>query len=334
MDTTTAQQSPSRAARPPSDPAAADPAVRVRQLSCSYGDFEALREVDVTVSAGQLLAVLGINGAGKTTLLDVLRGQHRPDRGTVRVLGLDPARDRRRLAAHTGVMLQDTALPDELTPVEFLGLWQQLTGPPTSGRQTPAEALARVGLAGRRQVRIGRLSGGERRRLDLAAAVSTDPDLLLVDEPTAGLDPGSRTDAWELLRGLRRRGTTIVLTTHHLDEAQALADRLAILDRGRIALTGPLGEILASRRARISCRLPTHTGPPARALTGDVTVTDQPGHRQLAVTTPDLPGDLRRPLDWAAAHDIAPQRLRASEPTLAEVFADIRSKTTAEQAAR
>ena len=224
--------------------ARAELAVEVEGLRCRYGDFEAVRGIDLRAWPGQLLAVLGTNGAGKTTTMEVLEGRRRADGGRVRVLGRDPHDDRRSLAAHVGVVFQESALPDQLTPREFLRLWHRVAG---NGKTThrPVDAqLDRVDLTHRRDVRIGALSGGERRRLDLAIALSADPQLLFLDEPTAGLDPESRADSWRLLRGLLRMGTTVVLTTHHLEEAEALADHLAILHQGRIVVDGSRDQVL------------------------------------------------------------------------------------------
>ncbi|GAA5107947.1 hypothetical protein GCM10025762_13170 [Haloechinothrix salitolerans] len=223
------------------------PAVHVRGLRYDYGSFEALRGVDIDVHSGELFVLLGTNGAGKTTTLDVLEGRCQPGGGSVRVLGMDPWRQRRDVTARVGIVLQESALPQELTPLEFLRLWNRLTD--AASTHIPSDDnLACVGLAHRRDVRIGRLSGGERRRLDLATALATDPELLVLDEPTSGLDPETRTDTWDLLRDFLRRGTSILLTTHYLEEAATLADRLAILHRGRVAVSGPLDEVLAARR--------------------------------------------------------------------------------------
>jgi ABC-2 type transport system ATP-binding protein len=303
----------------------------VHGLRRAYGAYEAVRGIDLTAYRGELFAVLGTNGAGKTTVLDTLEGRHAPDGGSVTVLGLDPHSRRRRLAARIGVMLQDTALPDELTPAEMLRLWASLArgGNP----HLPIDDnLARVGLTHRRDVRIGRLSGGERRRLDLAVALATDPELVFLDEPTGGLDPESRADTWELIRDLLRRGTTVVLTTHYLEEAEALADRLAILHHGRVEVAGTLDEVLAARESRIRCEFPRDATPPRDELVGQATVTHDRSVQRLEVRTADHARDLRTLLAWAEHHDVAIERLHASEPSLAEVFHDVRATTTREEA--
>ncbi len=313
--------------------AASDLALDVRGLHCAYGHYEAVRGIDLWAHPGELLAVLGTNGAGKTTVLETLEGGRAPNGGSVRVLGLDPYRQRRRLAARVGVMLQDTALPDELTPTEFVQLWRNLAGG-REARRPVDDSLVRVGLAQRRDVRIGRLSGGERRRLDLAVALSTDPELLFLDEPTTGLDPEARADAWDLVRDLLRRGKTIVLTTHYLEEAQALADRLAILHEGRVEVAGTLDEVLAARESRIRCELAHGATPPRDEFVGRATVTPDGGAQRLEIRTSDLARDLSTLLAWSETYETPVRRLQTSEPTLAEVFHDVRAMTTPEEAPR
>ncbi len=270
--------------------------------------------------------MLGTNGAGKTTTLEALQGRRRADAGNVRILGSDPARQRRALASRTGVVLQQSALPGELTPAEFLRLWQRMAAGKRTHRPVD-EQLARVDLTHRRDVRIGQLSGGEQRRLDLAVALSADPELLFLDEPTAGLDPESRATTWRLIRGLLRTGTTVVLTTHYLEEADALADRLALMHDGRIVIAGTLDEVLTARDARIRCTVDSDASPPAGQLTGQLAVTRARDRQRVEVHTTKLADDLRTLLAWAQTNGIELHRLRASEPTLAEVFDDVRAAT-------
>ncbi len=302
----------------------------VTGLRCAYGDFEAVHGIDLAAHRGELLAVLGTNGAGKTTTLDALEGRRAPDGGKVRVLGMDPHRQRRQLAARIGVVLQESALPDELTPAEFLALWHKMAGGKALTHRPVDEQLYRVDLAHRRDVRIGRLSGGERRRLDLAVALSADPELLFLDEPTAGLDPESRTHTWELLREQLRAGATLVLTTHYLEEADALADRLVILHHGAVAVAGTLDDIVGAHPARIRCETDPHADLPHDDLAGEVTVGRDHRTQRVEVRTPDLAGDLRALQDWAQRHGLPLRRLDASEPTLAEVFHDIAGTTREE----
>lgn len=190
--------------------------------------FEAVRGVDFSVGRGELFALLGTNGAGKTSTLELLEGLAAPTSGRIRVLGHDPFRERRKVRPRIGVMLQEGGFPSELTPEETLRMWAGCT----SGARPVAAALGAVGLERRKDVRVKQLSGGERRRLDLALALLGRPEVLFLDEPTTGPDTEARHETWELVRELRDSGTTIVLTTHYLEEAEELADRLAILHNG------------------------------------------------------------------------------------------------------
>jgi ABC-2 type transport system ATP-binding protein len=208
----------------------------------SYAAYPALAGVDLTVHAGEIVALLGTNGAGKTTLVDLIRGQLRPAAGSVRVLGRDPCRERRSLAPLVGLVPQDSGFTPGLTSAETLRLWTGLNGRAASG------SLAEVGLERRARVKVRHLSGGERRRLDLAVALSGDPPLLVLDEPTTGLDPESRDTAWEVLRGRVSSGATVLVTTHYLEEASQYADRFVVLHEGRVARSGR-GDAVAAFRA-------------------------------------------------------------------------------------
>ncbi|GGJ43329.1 ABC transporter ATP-binding protein [Streptomyces brasiliensis] len=216
------------------------------------GGFEAVRGIDFSVARGEIFALLGTNGAGKTSTVELLEGLAPPSGGRVRVLGHDPHRERAAVRPRTGVMLQEGGFPSELTVTETVRLWAGCT----SGARPEREALALVGLTGRAGVRVKQLSGGERRRLDLALALLGEPEVLFLDEPTTGLDAEGRRDTWDLVRALRDGGTTVLLTTHYLEEAEGLADRLAILHEGRIATAGTPAEVTADRPSRISFGLP------------------------------------------------------------------------------
>jgi len=317
---------------PPTRQTTQELAVEVRGLRCSYEDFEAVRGIDLQAPRGELLAILGTNGAGKTTTLDVLGGRRTPDAGRVRVLGLDPHRQQRALAARTGVMLQQSGLPGELTPTEFLRLWHRMAAGGTLAHRPTAEQLAMVDLSHRRDVRIGRLSGGERRRLELAVALSAEPELLLLDEPTSGLDPESRRETWRLIREQLRMGTTVVLSTHHLAEADALADRLAIMHEGNVAVAGPVDELVAARDARIRFEVDDASSLPVDALAGHVATSPGAEHRRIEIRTDDLAGDLEALLAWSRQRATPLRRLHASEATLAEIFHEVREPTMPEEA--
>ncbi|WP_330305672.1 MULTISPECIES: ABC transporter ATP-binding protein [unclassified Streptomyces] len=216
------------------------------------GAFEAVRGVSFSVGRGELFALLGTNGAGKTSTVELLEGLAPPAGGRVRVLGHDPYQERAAVRPRIGVMLQEGGFPSELTVAETVRMWAGCT----SGARPTAEALDLVGLTRRSGVRVKQLSGGEKRRLDLALALLGRPEVLFLDEPTTGLDAEGRRSTWELVRELRDGGTTVLLTTHYLEEAEELADRLAILHEGHIAASGTPAEVTASQPSRISFELP------------------------------------------------------------------------------
>ncbi|PYF96317.1 ABC-2 type transport system ATP-binding protein [Georgenia satyanarayanai] len=221
-----------------------------RRYGSGKSAFTAVRGVDLTVRRGELFALLGTNGAGKTSLLEVVEGIAPASAGSVRVLGRDPYRERHLVRPRTGIMLQEAGFPADLTTAETARMWHGTLGAP----MPVAHALELVGLRHRASVQVKSLSGGERRRLDLALAIMGRPEVLFLDEPTTGLDPQSRRDAWELVRQLLEAGTTVVLTTHYLEEAEELADRLAIMHGGRVVREGTVAEIVAGEPARIRYR--------------------------------------------------------------------------------
>ncbi len=214
-------------------------AVAVRDLRKSYGDHEALRGIEFTIEAGEVFGLLGPNGAGKTTTVEILEGYRKRDAGSVEVLGVDPQSAGPAWRERVGVVLQSSSLYPNLTVVESL---RAFAGYYTMPRD-PEEVLALVGLAEQRDARVRTLSGGQQRRLDLGLALVGDPEVLFLDEPTTGFDPGARRAAWETVRGLRALGKTILLTTHYLDEAEQLADRVAVLNGGVIVREGAPSEL-------------------------------------------------------------------------------------------
>jgi ABC-2 type transport system ATP-binding protein len=214
-------------------------AISVRDLRKSYGAVEAVRGISFDVERGEVFGLLGPNGAGKTTTVEILEGYRKRDAGQVEVLGTDPAAAGGDWRERIGVVLQSSAMYETLSVAEmlkvFAGYYQ---------RPRPLdEVIALVGLQEKRDTRVRRLSGGQRRRLDLGLALVGDPELIFLDEPTTGFDPGARRRAWETIRGLRGLGKTILLTTHYLDEAEQLADRVAVLRQGQIVASGPPAEL-------------------------------------------------------------------------------------------
>jgi ABC-2 type transport system ATP-binding protein len=205
-------------------------AIVVDNLSKSYGSRRVVDQLQLTVHKGEVFALLGPNGAGKTTTVETLEGYRTPDQGSVRVLGRDPVREARALKPHIGVMLQQDGLYPGLTAREVLRLFAGYFQHP----QNIDDLLERVGLSAAAKTRCRRLSGGQKRRLALAVALVGNPRLVFLDEPTAGMDPQARLATWEIIRDLKRQGATVLLTTHLMDEAERLADRVAIIDHGRL----------------------------------------------------------------------------------------------------
>ena len=217
-------------------------AVVVRDLRKSYGEKEAVRGVSFEIAAGEVFGLLGPNGAGKTTTVEILEGYRRRDGGTVEVLGFDPQRFEAAFRQRIGVVLQSSAMFPTLSVVESLRLFAGYYDRP----RDVEEVLVLVGLAEKHGARVRTLSGGQRRRLDFGLALVGDPELLFLDEPTTGFDPAARRAAWETIRSLRALGKTILLTTHYMEEAHQLADRLAVLRDGEIVSVGTPGELIGS----------------------------------------------------------------------------------------
>jgi ABC-2 type transport system ATP-binding protein len=221
------------------------PVVTVRGLRKRYGDFEAVKGIDFEIAPGEVFGLLGPNGAGKTTTVEILEGYRRRDGGEVQVLGADPASAGLDWRSRIGVVLQSSAMYENLTVAESLA---QFAG--YYERPRPAdEVIGLIGLDEKRETRVRRLSGGQRRRLDLGLALVGDPELIFLDEPTTGFDPGARRRAWETIRSLSGLGKTILLTTHYLDEVEQLADRVAVLREGRIVASGTPHELTATTPA-------------------------------------------------------------------------------------
>ncbi|WP_165367543.1 ABC transporter ATP-binding protein, partial [Phytoactinopolyspora endophytica] len=271
--------------------------IDVRDLRRRYaggpGDgFEAVRGVSFEVRKGELFGLLGTNGAGKTSCLEVIEGLAPTSGGSVHILGHDPYVDRAIVRPRIGIMLQEGGFPSDLTVTEMAGLWAGMM----AEHRPIAEALELVALSQRADVKVRALSGGERRRLDLALAVLGRPDVLFLDEPTTGLDPQSRRDAWDLVRDLLDGGTTIVLTTHYLEEAEELADRIAIMHEGHIVASGTAAEIAAAHPGRISFDLPD------TQLTGDLpefAARTRVDGRRVVLHTDDVQQTMTDVLTWA-----------------------------------
>lgn len=294
-----------------------DPIIQVDGMSRRYGSgkgaFYAVRDLNLSVHEGRLFGLLGTNGAGKTSSLEVIQGLSRPAEGTVRVLDLDPARERRQLRQSLGIMLQKGGLPQDLTARESLSMWAG-----TCSNPLPVdEVLERVGMRDRSATRVKFLSGGETRRLDLACAIIGQPLVLFLDEPTTGLDPESRRNTWRLIADLKESGVTIMLTTHYLDEAESLCDELAIMHRGKVVRSGTVSEVVADHPAQIKVRRPEFDLP---SLSGAVMRADG---ENIVITTATVQETLTELLVWAQRHNVTLSGLDARAASLETVFLSI-----------
>ncbi|MER6384102.1 ABC transporter ATP-binding protein [Streptomyces sp. NPDC001118] len=300
--------------------------IEVTDLRRVYGGgFEAVRGITFSVARGEIFALLGTNGAGKTSTVELLEGLAAPAEGRIRILGHDPYRERAAVRPRTGVMLQEGGFPAELTVAETARMWAGCTG----GARPESEVLGLVGLAERHEVRVKQLSGGERRRLDLALALLGDPEVLFLDEPTTGLDAQGRRDTWELVRALRDAGTTVLLTTHYLEEAEGLADRLAILHEGRIAVSGTPAEVTAGQPSRMSFELPDGYFLGDLPPLADLGVC---GHESdggvVRLRTTQLQRTATGVLAWAERTGIELRRLDVRSASLEEAFLGIAREQT------
>jgi ABC-2 type transport system ATP-binding protein len=294
------------------------PAVVVEGLHKSYGETRAVDGIDLVIEQGEVLALLGPNGAGKTTTVEILEGYRRHDAGTVRVLGMDPQTGGRPLREQIGVVLQEAGFEEQFTPRELIRLHAGYYPRP----RAVEDVLQLVGLEDKADSRVRTLSGGQRRRLDLGLGIVGQPELLFLDEPTTGFDPSARRRAWDLVDGLRDLGATILLTTHYLDEAEHLADRLVVIDHGRIVAQGTAEELAASagQATVISFRLPH-----------GVAVGDLPdiGHdvrvagSVVDVRTRTATSDVNVLAAWAVGRSVELESLTLARPSLEDVYLDL-----------
>lgn len=288
-------------------------AIVVQGLRKSYGNVEAVRGIDLTVNKGEIFALLGPNGAGKTTTVEILEGFRERTAGEVSVLGHDPANRDRDMRERIGIVLQSAGVESYLTVSEVIDLYRGYYPHP----RDRDELLTLVGLADRPNVRVGKLSGGQRRRLDVAVGLCGDPDLLFLDEPTTGFDPGARRQAWDVIRGLKEQGKTILLTTHFMDEASVLADRLAVMNAGTIVAEGTLDVIvgMGSHDTTVRFGLPDGT-PPPDGLAG-LKVAERGG---FELTTADPTQALHRLTGWAIDAKVELIDLTVTRPSLEDTY--------------
>jgi ABC-2 type transport system ATP-binding protein len=302
-------------------------AIEVAGLEKRYGDRVAVDGISLGIPPGEVFGLLGPNGAGKTTTVETLEGYRTPDAGQVRVLGLDPTADGPTLRPRIGVMLQEGGLYPGVKPLEALRLFAAFYPDPDD----PERLLDLVGLSDSAGTYVRRLSGGQCQRLSFALALVGRPEVLFLDEPTAGMDPRARATTWQLIRGLRDAGTTVVLTTHHMDEAETLCDRLAIIDRGRIVAEGTPADITNTGARDLHFSSAPGLDLPALAaalsLPAHTVLEDRPGEYTIRTTmTPDLVADIAV---WLRDKGYGLTELRSERATLEEVFLALTRDETA-----
>jgi ABC-2 type transport system ATP-binding protein len=287
-----------------------NPVIELDRLSVRYGGYLAVRDVSLQVLPGELYALLGTNGAGKTSTLETIEGHRSADGGSVRVFREDPAH-RRAVRPRTGIMLQNGGFSPELDVRESLELFGALSGRKDDGQRV----LDVVGLGHRARVRVAQLSGGEQRRLDFATAIWGTPELIVLDEPTTGLDVNARDDLWAVVGALRSEGTTFLLTTHYLEEAQEYADRIGVMQHGRLRLEGTVADITSTLPGRISFRLTPGEAAPALA--------ERMPDGGFTIATARMQTDLHALLGWADENAVQLHALEAGSPRLDDVLRSI-----------
>jgi ABC-2 type transport system ATP-binding protein len=295
----------------------AESVISVRGLRKSYGEFEAVGGIDLEVERGEIYAFLGPNGAGKTTTVEILEGYRNRSAGEVSVLGADPAKADRAWRERIGIVLQQCRMQHQLTVRETVELYAGYYRRP----RAVGETIDMVGLSDKSEARVGKLSGGQQRRLDVALALIGDPELIFLDEPTTGFDPGARRQAWGVIGGLRDLGKTVFLTTHYMDEAQVLATRAAILVRGRIAATGSPDDLArgAGLGTEIRFRLPA--GVAAGDLPANANARAENGLVTMRTTEPVR--TLHELTGWALERGLDLAGLDVGQPSLEDVYLEL-----------
>lgn len=293
------------------------PAIEVQDLVKTYGDVRAVDGVSFSVDEGEVFAILGPNGAGKSTAVEILEGHRAASSGSVRVLGVDPASAKAGFRDRIGIVLQSAGIDTELTVLEVLEFY----GAAYSKQRNAHELLELVELTEKADSRVATLSGGQQRRVDLALGLIGDPDLIFLDEPTTGFDPSARRRSWDIVRNLTSLGRTIVLTTHYLDEAEHLADRVAVLAAGQIVAEGSPADLRASLGAgtRISFDMPL-VNEPISGLLDPLQGTSRGRDRRLEITTSAPTADLAHITAWAQQRGIELGGLQVASTDLEDVY--------------
>ena len=297
------------------------PAVEVDGLVKRYRDTEAVAGLSLRAERGAVTAILGPNGAGKTTTIETCEGYRRPDGGRVRVLGLDPVADARQLRARVGVMLQSGGVPTSARAGEYLRVMASFYAHPLD----PAAVLTALGLNASARTAYKQLSGGQQQRLALAAAIIGRPELVFLDEPTAGLDPQARHATWELIEGLRAAGTSVILATHYMEEAERLADQVVIIDHGRVVVSGPPAELTGSAgQLRFRAEPGLDLAGLIAALPADALAKESPaGHYLVEVTGRVDPQLIALVTAWCAEHGVLARELQIESRTLEDLFLEL-----------
>ena len=292
-------------------------AIETRALRKSYGDVEAVRGVDLAVETGEIFALLGPNGAGKTTTVEMLEGYRRPSGGEVTVLGFVPQKQERAFKERIGIVLQETGIERFLTVAEAIDMFRGYYPHP----RARDEIIELVGLEEKRDTLVRKLSGGQQRRLDVAIGLAGDPDLLFLDEPTTGFDPAARRGAWEMVHNLKDLGKTVFLTTHYMDEAQNLADRVGIIVGGRIVAEGSPDELVGARGTvtRVAFRLPDGAPTPPPAILGEA----REFAGRLTLETADPMRLLNGLTSWAISEGVELEDLSVMKPSLEEIYLEL-----------
>ena len=300
------------------------PAVEITSLTKRYAHATAVDGLTMSAARAEVTAILGPNGAGKTTTIEICEGYRRADGGTVRVLGMDPARDARALRPRVGVMLQSGGVPPAVSAGEFLRLMASFHARPLD----PGALLGRVGLSAAARTPHRRLSGGQQQRLSLAAAVIGRPELVFLDEPTSGMDPQARHATWDMITELRAAGVSVILTTHFMEEAERLADQITIIDHGRMVAAGTPDELTGGAgQLRFRAEPGLDTDGLLSALPADSLVKESPaGHYVIEVQGGVDPRMLAAVTAWCAEHGVLPTSLRIESRTLEDVFLELTGK--------
>ena len=297
-------------------------AVQVDGLVKRFGPVTAVDGISFAVKRGEVFGILGPNGAGKTTTLEIIEGLQKPDQGRVTVLGMDILGKPSQVKARIGVQLQSSAYHDYLSLKEVLALF----GSFYPKRVAPDDLLEQVGLSDRADSRVNQLSGGQKQRFTVAASLVNEPELVILDEPTTGLDPLARRNLWELVRSIHSRGVTVVLTTHYMEEAEALCDRLAIMDQGRLVAVDTPGKLISQLQATYTVKLVVAsplTNDQLALLNGDGEVVHLTEKNSYLLRLRNTPKALGAMLDELARSDISLDHLEVTPVTLEDVFLEL-----------